>query len=379
MNNMELQTLTVEEFGNNMERIITDKDGGLHVGSVVGIGSIGIGVSECIYNVAKKLGIGIKELRLEALTEIDLMGICTGEDIVHNELFPNISRDGERGLLVLEGITSAPDNIRTMAYRLLVNRGIADYTVPDGWLVVALGNGPNDGGNYKGLERAVVGKCISFRIKPDLDTWKRWAIKNDVNQTVLAFVSYRPEYFYNIGKSKRARVSACPRTWTAVSSALNYLESKNEGKIADPQSVKEIVASGVGRDCAEEFTKFYEKKKDIISVKDILDGKASTDIDISDKDMIHATVQSLIEAISDELKTYKKESNIDTIKRVANICNWVAGIGNKSPKLAETMLRELDRNVSGFSELVLQDEEFNKYAQQFTDYAKSKYGEEYTN
>ncbi|GEM_PF-476707 len=378
MDDLNLINVTVDGFKDYVKLFFEmgEKTGSLT--PIMGIGKSGVGKTESVYDLTKELGIGFCELRLVTMTEVDLLGIPTINEYnmttwASNELLPNEKRDGPKGILVLDEITSASNTIRAAAYQLLDSkRALGNYKLPDGWIVVALGNGPNDGGVFQGMEYATMGRCRSFRIEPDLSTWKKWAIARGVNPTVLAFVSNMPDYLHKMDVDNIGGAFPCPRTWAAVSTALNYVEEMNGGKPIDSKMVMELVGSGVGADCAATFSAFYDYNRSMISVEDIIDGKASVDIGIIEPQVMYIIAQNLVRELSRELKLGKigyDDFEEKTIKRVANACNWIVGVGRSSLDLAIMTLTDLSQNVKDFSTLVLSSK-FDTYSPDFVQFAE---------
>ena len=92
------------------------------------LGKSGIGKTESVMGLAKKMGIGFKEFRLITTNEVDLMGtpdIDREEDgskwstFNPSRLLPDVKRDGECGILLFDEITSATANVRTAAMQLM--------------------------------------------------------------------------------------------------------------------------------------------------------------------------------------------------------------------------------------------------------------------
>ena len=133
---------------------------------IFGLGKGGIGKTESIADLAKELNIGYIDIRLLMYSEVDLKGIPYPDEHhvstvwLQNDILPKVERDGEKGILVLDEITSVARSVRTAAYQLLNERRLGEYILPDGWLVVCLGNGEDDGGDFQGLRAAPdSGRC----------------------------------------------------------------------------------------------------------------------------------------------------------------------------------------------------------------------------
>ena len=372
MESLNMLSITVEKFTHLVREQIEDGD----LTPIIGIGKSGVGKTESIYELTQEMNIGFCELRLVTMTETDLLGIPTIENgrttWASNDLLPKEDRDGERGILVLDEITSATSTIRAAAYQLLdAKRALGNYKLPAGWLVLALGNGPDDGGVFSGMESAFLSRGRCWRIEPDLKSWKKWAINKGVNPTVLAFLSSMPENLHKLNPDEIASVFPCPRSWVSLSKKLTDREKRNNNKPLDQESVDIYTASCVGANVASTFGAFYAYNSSVISVEDIIDGKADSNIGRLEPQVMYIVVQNLVRALTHELKMgkvgygYKDE----TVRKVANACNWIVGVGSKSLDLAVMALTDLSQNVKEFSDLIVRVDEFDKYAPKLIEFA----------
>lgn len=364
-------SVTVKQFLDLVERRF--KIGNLK--PILGIGRGGIGKTESIYELTKKLGIGFREIRLLLYTETDLVGIPiidpkTGEtNWARNSLFPVADRDGEQGILVLDEITSAPINIRTAVYQLLDSkRSIGNYKLPDRWLVVGLGNGEEDGGNFQGLDGNLINRCSLYRVVPDLNTWKTWASQNDVHPMILAFLSFDPTMLHNYNPDISAEQFASPRSWKALSDELNYNE-RNGMPFDSKDELLYIIASGcVGDAAATKFVAFYDYKKSLINPEDILSGKIK-DMRNREQQVIHMTLQSTIRLFANRVKMAESKGGItrEIMIQAANLCNWIINLQYLRLDYSILGLNDLIHSCPNFVNIAMEDE-FDRLCPKFMEF-----------
>lgn len=376
METMNMLGVTVERFIQLIREQIEDND----LMPVVGMGKSGIGKTESIAELCKEMGIGFAELRLVTMTETDLLGIPTINELgrtdwASNNLLPEVSRDGERGILVLDEVTSATSTIRAAAYQLLDSkRSLGNYKLPDGWLVVALGNGPDDGGVFQGMEAAFLNRCRCLRVEPDLRAWKKWAISKSINSSVIAFLSFMPEYLHKYDPEDLVGVFPSPRAWTGLSKKLNDRESRNGGEPVDDESAEIYSACSVGAAVAPKFAAFYTYNKSTISAEDILSGNNQGDIERTETQVMHLVVQSLVREINNEVKLGKLERGEfkqEVIIRIGNACRWLINVSDTMLDLSVMALSDLIANVKEFQEVVL-DDEFDEVCPEFLAFAQKQ-------
>ena len=374
METLNMLSVTVGMFSRLVREQLEDND----LTPIIGIGKSGVGKTESIYELTQELGIGFCELRLVTMTETDLLGVPTinehgRTDWASNNLLPHEERDGKQGILVLDEITSATSTIRAAAYQLLDSkRALGNYKLPDGWLVVGLGNGPDDGGVFSGMEGAFLNRARCWRIEPDLRTWKKWAINKSVNPTVVAFLSSMPEYLHQFDPDEIAQVFPSPRSWVALSKKLNDREKRNGNRPLDQESVDIYTAACVGANVATTFGAFYSYNRSIVSVEDILDGKADTNVGRLEPQVMYIIGQNLVRALTSEVKTGRLSTDRfkpETVKRVANACKWITGVGKHSLDLAVMTLTDLAQHVIEFQQIVLNDPDFGDLCPELLDFA----------
>ena len=65
---------------------------------------------------------------------------CSGDFVewAAPAILPDARRHGDRGILFLDEITSAPPSVSAAAYQLILDRRLGEYEVPDGWAIFAV-------------------------------------------------------------------------------------------------------------------------------------------------------------------------------------------------------------------------------------------------
>lgn len=359
--NMNMKEIKIASFLNFIREQIEDED----YTPIMGIGKSGIGKTEGIAELCKEMGIGFCELRLVTMTEVDLLGVPMigktegGEsytDWASNKLLPIESRDGKRGVLVLDEITSATSTIRAAAYQLLDSkRALGNYKLPDNWLVVAIGNGIEDGGVYQGMEGAFINRCKAFRVVEDFETWKTWAIRHDANPSVIAFLQFKPDELHKFDPNADVEMFPSPRAWMSLSRMLNRRELKRGGKAIDKESAGLYACSAVGVKSGAQFEDFYGYNKDVKSVDDILDGKVSpSDCDLNSQAFYileQQVVRKLSEIYDEHVDHDDGTMDERAVEVTLNLQKFLIGVPRLDNKIL--MIRDLTANVPDFLNSIL--------------------------
>lgn len=394
---LNMMSITIEQFVNELKMDLEDGN----YSPMVGIGLSGIGKTMAIHEVTKQLGIGFCELRLVALTETDILGVPTIEGgkttWASNELLPYVSRDGQKGVLVLDEITSASKTVRAVVYQLMDSkRRLSNYELPTEWKVVALGNGPSDGGVYTGMEAAFLSRATCYRIEPDLSCWVKWATSHGVNPTVIAFLQFMPDMLHVFDPDEIASIFPCPRSWTALSDRLNSREKRTQNGILSIDAVEIYAAGAVGVEAAPKFSAFYAYNNEAISAEDVLSGKVlSSDYGFNvgkiSTQVMYITIQNIIKALNDELSkqgsgnaTSKDSSSwflsgdqgavssspegkysMQMLQRVANVCRFFIKISELRLDYGMTGINELMNSSDKFADIVINDTRFDELYPEF--------------
>lgn len=378
---MNMVSVTIKEFLRCIREQIEDED----FTPILALGKSGIGKTECVGELCKELKIGYKEIRLINHTETDLIGLpymtkpSDGNEetgtrttrYAQNNLLPYADKDGECGILALDEITSAPINLRTIAYQLLdKSRGVGDYKLPPKWLVIVLGNGVEDGGNYQGIEGAVLNRCNSMRVEPNTSVWISWAIRHRVNTSVIAYIQHTPDHLHMLDPNADVCVFPSPRSWTNLAKKLDSREKKAEGGILDEESVRLYSAAAVGMDLAPSFASFYKYNSDLIDVDDIISGKKKN---ATDKEMgIQASymlMQSIIGRCQLLCDSNSERKLADRMKDVVAIVKFVINVGeNNHLGWAVELFQSLGRDVPAFANIAC-EEEFDEICPEYLAFA----------
>lgn len=331
---------------------------------VVVLGKMGMGKTASLKGLADELGIGYAELRLVNMTETDMLGIPTVSaqgttTYASNDLLPIVERDGERGILALDEITSCSATMRAAAYQLLDGqRALGNYKLPDKWICVGLGNGPDDGGVFNGAEAALFTRCYGFRVAPNLESFKEYAIASGMNPSVVAYLSYDPSKLHVYDPDELDGLCPCPRTWEKLSKLLNAKEKYNGGPVS--MAVAEFLASAsVGVKEAGFFSGFYKynQSNKVIDVESILNGTADgTNVSADEPQVVYIAIESLIRKLNEEFKTTPRvggDFSPKLMKRIANVTNWLVDASTQKLDYGITGASDLFKGVEDIGELIL--------------------------
>ena len=331
MSTNNIPSVTVETFTKIIEMQFQERN----FRPIFGLGKGGIGKTESIYDLTKKLGIGYVDVRLLLYSETDLKGIPypnenhTKTVWLQNDILPTVEKNGDKGILVFDEITSCARSVRTAAYQLLNERRLGEYVLPDGWMMVCLGNGEDDGGDYQGMEGNFANRCAVFNVVHDLDAWKLWALNKGVHELVTAYVSFKPSDLHSYNpESETELLFASPRSWTAVSDILNTY-----GYIENDAILSNRIIANLGQRVGQQFLAFCKFKNATVDPMVIVrDGKIPS-LNSDQKEVVYILIESTIRIISDlirnDMQAYNNSVQQQTIKYMSNVIRWMLKLPKK--------------------------------------------------
>lgn len=192
-------------------------------------GPTGIGKSELVAQVAKKLGIACTVLDLSLLEPPDLVGLPVIEQGRTNYALPRfLPREGA-GILMLEELNRAERYIQQPALQLLTARTLHEYVLPEGWTCFAAINPENGDYQVTPLDAALRARFLQVAVRPDRAAWLAWAGQNGVHPAVIALARAHEKIFETVP----------PRSFTYASSLLCSMQPH---ELADATLVRDVLS-----------------------------------------------------------------------------------------------------------------------------------------
>jgi MoxR-like ATPase len=152
------------------------------------------------------------------------------------------------GILFLDELNAAA-MVQASCYQLVLDRKLGEYTLPDGWAIIAAGNRDSDRAVTTRMPTPLRNRFVHLEFEVDVQEWSEWAIQAGVRPEVIAFLRFRPELLSAFDRDANAFPS--PRSWEFVSRILDSLGSQ-----LNPAIEHEVIAGAVGTGAATEFSAF---------------------------------------------------------------------------------------------------------------------------
>lgn len=225
-------------------------------------GPPGVGKSQVIKQVADKRGIQFKDVRLSQLDPVDLRGLPHLNDGRTSWAIPDFLPSEGKGILMLDELNSAPPLVQAAAFQLILDRKLGDYTMPDGWVIIAAGNRETDRGVTHKMATPLANRFTHLEFAVDLDDWCSWALANGIVTELIAFMRFRPELLHQFDPKAKSKAFPTPRSWEFVS---NIIDGNTDDEIEFP-----LIAGTVGSGPAAEVVGFLRIFRNLPSVESIL-------------------------------------------------------------------------------------------------------------
>jgi len=243
-------------------------------------GRHGIGKSETVYQVAKRMGLPVVERRASQMTEGDLLGLPDNRDVQVNGIKcttfnpPDwfVTACTEPVVLFLDEIDRATMEVRQGIFELTDSRKINGHYLHEGTVIVGAVNGGDHGAQYQvgEFDPAELDRWTVFDLEPTTEDFLHWA-KGKVDDMVWDFINHNHTHLIHKDDYEPNKVYPTPRSW------VRFNECVVTGKLLD-QSGSEVnaiifnLAQGfVGLEGAVAFTDFRKNYERQVTIEDLLD------------------------------------------------------------------------------------------------------------
>lgn len=252
-----------------LQREYQSADSGHHT-PVMLWGPPGVGKSDMVAQVAAAGGGTVVDVRLSQMEPSDLRGIPFHKDGLVEwsipALLPDQQRHGERGILFLDEITSAPPTVSAAAYQLILDRRLGEYRVPDGWAIFAAGNRQGDRGVTYTMPAPLANRFSHYEVEVHLDDWVSWAWEKGVDERVIAFLRFRPQLLFDFDPAHNPVAFPTPRSWEFAHRALQKFGDES-------QLLRGALQGCVGNAAGIELTAFVDNLHNLPDLDQILSGE----------------------------------------------------------------------------------------------------------
>ena len=186
----------------------------------------------------------------------------TGKNEVMAFVPPDFLPTKGKGILFLDEMNSAPQSVQAAAYQLILNRKLGNYTMPDGWAIIAAGNRAGDRSVVNAQPAALANRFVHIDFEVDLEDWNLWAMANGVSDITRGFLHFKPALLHSFDATTNPRAFPTPRSWAFVDDVIQSNLS------ADTEL--DLIKGTVGEGAASEYLAFSRIARELPTVDEIL-------------------------------------------------------------------------------------------------------------
>jgi len=240
-------------------------------------GAPGIGKSSIVKLIAEQKKIGFIDLRLSLMDPTDLKGIPFYDKDEHQAVWapPSFLPKEHKGILFLDELNAAAPAVQASAYQLILDRKVGEYTLPEGWAIVAAGNRESDRGVVYRMPSPLANRFVHLEMEVHVNDWRDWAYKQNIDERIIAFIGYKNEALFNFDPLENIKSFATPRSWEYVNRILK--------STTPPTLLLDAISGAIGDEYAVAFLSFasvMHKLPDLNQIISTGEGSYSDEADV---------------------------------------------------------------------------------------------------
>ncbi len=190
-------------------------------------------------------------------------------DLVSGKVLWTVTGKSE-AVLGLEEFNSAVPAVMAAAYQLILDRRIGDYVVPQGVMIIAMGNRDGDKGVTFKIPKPVANRFVHLEMKHNFLDWQTWAIEKNIHSDVVGFLSKWESHLFDENfASKPTHAFNTPRSWEFVSKIIN------QETLPSKEILRALICGTLGDGVGTEFMSHREYMEDMPNVQDIFSGRVT--------------------------------------------------------------------------------------------------------
>ena len=250
-------------------------------------GAPGIGKSSIVAQIANEHKIDFVDVRLSQLAPTDLRGLPVADDGISKWYPPEFLPRQGKGILFLDELNMAPPALQGVAQQLILDRRVGSYVVPEDWYVWAAGNRKEDRAAVFDMPSLLANRFLHLQVEADFNSFKIYALEKQVDEQIIAFLSYRSTLLHKLDPQQPAWCS--PRSWV-MASQLHYAGLD--------------ITPAVGEGAAAEFAAYITLYETLPNLVPILQGNGSAIAFPKEPSVRYATTTGLTVRAEDAERAY---------------------------------------------------------------------------
>lgn len=189
-------------------------------------GQPGVGKTQIAESLARYTGGKLYDIRLTTIETSDLRGLPYYNHETKQTMYyrpEDLPSENVPAVLFLDELTSAAPHLQPTVYGLLQERRIGQHRIPDSVMIVAAGNGVEDGAVAYEMGTAISDRLIHLNVVADPTDWvDNYAVPQGLHPAIVTFVKIRPDLLQTVGECLRQEklIATTPRSWERASQIM---------------------------------------------------------------------------------------------------------------------------------------------------------------
>lgn len=273
---------------------------------------------------------------------------------VHTKLqeIENLTLSGQDVLLFIDEINRCEHTVQQELMNLILNREINGYHLNSSVKILAAMNPSSKyGGDFDyqvvDMDPAQEDRFVWLYMESDANNWIRWASNNEIEDSVIEFISTFPNYLSS--HDDEENIQSTPRSFERVSKCYKiYKESKGE---ISKKVFLNVLKGNLGNRIASEFMAFIEEGTNpLINYKDVFnDDKISNNLKARVQNEPHTRLYLSAKNILKVLDNNFSENEINRFVEFLNLYPLDLKIG---------VMQEIKQSYSNFYKVLIENDEF---------------------
>lgn len=265
------------------------------------LGSMGIGKSYMVREIAKDLDMYVVEVNLAQYEPSDIGGMQMPSGDTMKVLKPKWLLDDEerQSLLVESGyrgimyffdeLPQAPILNQNIFAQICNEYRIGDYNIPKGDFVISAGNRMSDRSGTNQMPMHLKDRLTTIEIEPNLDDFCSYMLQNKKDARIVSWVRFQPEFLHKFDRD--ANAFPTPRSHERTSDILSWKLDEDE--------MYHAVACQIGESASASLFTHIRIFDKCPKVEDIIANP--NDIEVpSDLAIQFATTSALVSSVNDK-------------------------------------------------------------------------------
>lgn len=229
-----------------------------------------------------------------------------------------------KGLLILDELNRGGAATESALLEVVRERklSLADYQVPEDWMVIGLINPPTaDFLGVRDMDAAMESRFVCFNYVPEREEWLEYARSANLNDTVTGFIAEHPQFLGNESFKNPILEGLKPRP-RRLEILADLLEVVDE----DSPLYFECLLGTLGKEGAMTFLQYAKSAHKPVRGREVLDSytaavskKIKEHLDKERNDLVAVTIDDLVS----HMETISKDL---TDKQIKNICKFLTDI-----------------------------------------------------